>query len=175
MGGAEEAEEAEEEQHTGMSSATPPVAPVAPVARLMVSGTRVGMTPAQKDVFKDLLHKHASVEHLLHGDCIGADKECHRLAREVGGRDLAVHIYPPKDERQRAWCQVGDAGELVVHEADTYLKRDFKMVKVADLVIAFPSGRKEQKRGSGTWAVIREARRKRVALVVVYPDGGKGE
>ena len=55
--------------------------------------------------------KHASVEHLLHGDCIGADKECHRLAREVGGRDLAVHIYPPKDERQRAWCQVGDAGE----------------------------------------------------------------
>lgn len=147
----------------------------------MVSGTRAGMTAAQKDAFVDLLHKHAAVRQLLHGDCIGADAECHRLAREVGGRDLAIHIYPPKDERQRAWCQVGDAGgvggddALVVHEADTFLKRDFKMVKAADLVLAFPSGRKEQRRGSGTWAVIREARRKRVALVIVYPDGGEGE
>jgi hypothetical protein len=146
-----------------------------PVERLMVSGTRVGMTAAQKDAFADVLHKHAAVRQLLHGDCIGADAQCHRLAREKVGRDLAVHIYPPKDERQRAWCQVGDVGELVVHDADTYLKRDFKMVKAADLVVAFPSGRKEQRRGSGTWAVIREARRKRVPLVVVYPDGGKGE
>ena len=50
-----------------------------------------------------------------------------------------------------------------------FLKRDFKMVKAADLVVAFPSGRKEQRSGSGPWAVIREARRKRVPLVVVYP------
>ena len=156
-----------------MSAKVPP-APVAPVARLMVSGTRAGMTAAQKDAFVDLLHKHTAVRQLLHGDCVGADAECHRLAREVGGRDLTVHIYPPKDERQRAWCQVGDAGgagALVVHEADAFLKRDFKMVKAADLVLAFPSGRKEQRRGSGTWAVIRQARRKCVALVVVNPDG----
>ena len=136
----------------------------------MVSGTRAGMTVAQKDAFADVLHKHAAVQQLLHGDCIGADAQCHRLARQAGGQ-LAVHIYPPKDERQRAWCQVGDAGELVVHKADTYLRRDFKMVKDADLVVAFPSGRKEQRRGSGTWAVIREARRKGVPLVVVFPNG----
>lgn len=155
-------------------SAPAPAASAASARKLMVSGTRAGMTAAQKDAFVDLLHKHAAAK-LLHGDCIGADAECHRLARGAGGRELAVHIYPPKDERQRAWCQVGDAGELVVHEADTFLKRDFKMVKAADLVLAFPSGRKEQRRGSGTWAVIREARRKRVPLVVVFPDGGRSE
>ena len=86
------------------------------VQRLMVTGTRAGMTAAQKTAFIDLLNKHESeLQQLLHGDCIGADAECHKLARDVGGRELAVHVYPPKDERQRAWCQVGDTGELVVH------------------------------------------------------------
>ena len=33
----------------------------------MVSGTRVGMTAAQKDAFADVLHKHAAVQQLLHG------------------------------------------------------------------------------------------------------------
>lgn len=141
----------------------------------MVSGTRAGMTAEQKDLFVGLLDEKSAEMQLLHGDCIGADAECHRLARDVGGRELAIHIYPPKNERQRAWCDVGDAGELVVHEAGDFLKRDFKMVKAADMVLAFPSGHKELKRGSGTWAVIREARRKRVALIVVYPDGSCGE
>lgn len=75
--------------------------PASSVARLMVSGTRAGMTVAQKDAFADVLHKHAAVQQLLHGDCIGADAQC----------------------------------------------------------------------GSGTWAVIREARRKGVPLVVVFPNG----
>lgn len=145
------------------------------VARLMVSGTRVGMTVAQKDGFVKILKEYTDVGELLHGDCIGADAECHNLARGVVGRAFIVHIYPPVDERQRAFCHLNDVGELEMHDAGAFLKRDFKMVKAADLVVAFPSGRKEQKRGSGTWAVIREARRKRVSLVVVYPDGGCGE
>ena len=68
---------------SGMSSAAPPGTQV---QRLMVSGTRAGMTAAQEDAFVDILRKHVSAKELLHGDCIGADAQCHRLARGAGER-----------------------------------------------------------------------------------------
>ena len=139
----------------------------------MVSGTRIGMTNEQKRIFALLLESiRCSLKIFRHGDCIGADMNAHEIVQSLFGDSVRVHIHPPLDNKERAFCEKDSA---VVHQPEAYLKRDKTMVNSSDIVFAFPKGANEQKRGSGTWAVIRHARKKGKPLVVVYPDGSVGK
>jgi hypothetical protein len=125
------------------------------------TGTRHGMTEAQKGAVSVLLHE-LEATHVVHGDCVGADAEFHKIAKEQG---LWVAVNPPTDDRLRAYCE----GDLVL-EPLGYLTRNKAIVGGSDLLIAAPREMTEQDRG-GTWYTVRYARTKRRRVIVVWPDG----
>lgn len=139
---------------------------------VMVSGTRNGLTPPQEDAFLSLFDELRNVEKVRHGNCIGVDSDVDKLVRSklTSRRDVSINIHPPLDEKESAFCE-GRDGACVVHPPKAYLKRNNTMVDGAQLVIAFPKSTNEQRRGSGTWQVIRRAKKRNKPLIVVYPRG----
>jgi predicted Rossmann fold nucleotide-binding protein DprA/Smf involved in DNA uptake len=144
------------------------------ISTFMVSGTRKGMTASQKKAFEDLLKSaEANLQAVRHGDCIGVDEEAHEIVRQCAPTVL-IHVHPPTNEKQRAFCDQ-TAGPTTVHAAAAFLARDRRMVDLSDFVVAFPKGEREEKRGSGTWVVIRYARKRKIHLMIVFPDGTTGK
>lgn len=132
------------------------------------TGTRQGMTDAQYDAFEILtreLYSDLSVKEFHHGGCIGADKEAHESVDSIGG--VFMHIHPCNLWRQQATDIQGD----FEYEELPPLKRNHVIVDSVELMIATPSGFDELFRGSGTWATIRQARRTKTPLHIIYPDG----
>ena len=83
------------------------------MSRLGFTGTRSGMTEAQKWQLETFLRDYAShrkntdlVFH--HGDCIGADAEAHTIAKKIGFR---VCVHPSTLTKQRAWCEADEYRE----------------------------------------------------------------
>ena len=119
------------------------------------SGTRAGMTAAQKAMVATILPRFRV---LHHGDCVGADVQAHELARELS---LEVQVHPPISEQWRAHCQ-GDQS----HPPRHHLVRNRDIVACTAELLAAPKGFAEDRR-SGTWATVRYAReaRRRVTIV----------
>lgn len=133
--------------------------------RVGFTGTQHGMTHEQKVTVIKLLRELNSlpvVGTFRHGDCIGADKDAHALARSAGYR---IIVHPPDSDRKRAWCQ-GDE----IWPMKPYLIRNHDIVDNSDRVVACPKLVYEELR-SGTWATIRYARKLGRPLYVVWPDG----
>lgn len=154
-----------------------------------MTGTRRGMTEAQKKTFTKLLKSYQrrafqrSIEEgcprwqdappciLHHGDCVGADEEAHKIARSLG---FHVVIHPPEYEKHRAWCapyyesEYGD--KIKVREEKDYITRNHDIVDECDTMIGVPGEDKEILR-SGTWSTIRYSQKQEKVLVVVVPDG----
>ena len=142
------------------------------VTDMMISGTRHGLTPVQKEELFKLLHRLPNLQTLRHGNCQGADEEIDELVRShvaVGGRELTIHIHPATNKTWSAACERRH-GEHVLHACRTYLKRNEDMVNAAQLAVCFPKTEVEERRG-GTWYVVRTARRTKTPLVIVYPSG----
>lgn len=128
------------------------------------TGTRKGMSTAQRNACADML-KAASEAH--HGDCKGADAEFHELALAA---DVPVVIHPPTDPKHRAWCK----GAVRVEPEAPYLQRNRAIMRASDIAIGCPAENIEPApaRGQGTWSAIRFARKRNAGLVVVVlPDG----
>ena len=125
------------------------------------TGTRRGMTKAQRLGLESLFRDLPIVE-LHHGDCRGADEEAHDLARAWA---LVIVGHPPIDSKDRAFCEF-DAVETPL----PFLKRNTEIVRVADVLIAAPKEEKDVLR-SGTWATVREARRKGKLIYLLMPYG----
>ena len=49
--------------------------------------------------------------------------------------------------------------------------RDRQIVDWSRVVVACPKCDREQRRGSGTWATVRYARKENKPIYIVYPDG----
>lgn len=124
------------------------------------TGTREGMTDRQRTAFKALLIGHAGPFH--HGDCVGADEQAAGLARDAG---LRIIGHPPTDGRLRAHYPSDEN-----FDPRPYLDRNRDIVDASRVVIAAPKEMAEAAKG-GTWATIRYARKRGVALWVVLPDG----
>jgi hypothetical protein len=139
------------------------------VTHVTVSGTRVGMTKRQLDYCASLLRELPHGTEFHHGDCKGLDAEFDCLVRERCGSDrYRIHIHPPTLSKDRAFCK-SDEDYVVLHDTKDYLKRNRVMVDACHIVYAFPKSRVEQKRGSGTWAVIRYAKKIGKPCQIVFP------
>lgn len=125
------------------------------------SGSRNGMTEAQSTMVWECL-KRLRPEKLHHGDCVGADAQCHELALREG---IEIYVHPPKNEKLRAFCQGG-----VVLESEDYLPRNRHIVNVVELLIAAPSTSSHD-HWSGTWYTINYAKKRRKTTFIVLPDG----
>lgn len=127
------------------------------------TGTREGMTEAQKAVLFGMLLGFRDSIQLHHGDCIGADEQAHQIAIEMNVR---VVIHPSDDSSARAFC----LGSYSMRFPKGYLDRDRDIVHDTELLIATPKENQEQRRG-GTWFTIRYARSLAKPITIILPSG----
>jgi hypothetical protein len=126
------------------------------------TGTQGGMTELQRSTYAMLLIA-LTVTELQHGDCIGADADAHDLARTVP----AIHITArPCTIRSKRAFKTAD----VTFPPKAPLDRNTDIVSASDLLIATPGEFAEVMR-SGTWSTIRRARKRKIPLYIIWPDG----
>lgn len=125
------------------------------------TGTRKGMTDAQKKTVTTLLDKYDPIE-VHHGDCKGADEDFHNLYSDP----QATCLHPCNLTDQRAFCNAA-----VITKPKDPLDRNRDIVNSVDEMIACPGGTKPVVRGSGTWYTIRYSKSQGIPVTIVYPDG----
>jgi len=99
---------------------------------------------------------------MANGDCVGADEQLGKWWLEIGG---LIYLHPPSNTSKRAFLRHAWAAEPA-----PYLERNRAIVVDSSFLLATPGEREEQLR-SGTWATIRYARKARLPIVIVFPDG----
>lgn len=138
-----------------------------PVRQIGFTGTRNGMTPAQRlaviAVVQEVTRGAAFVAH--HGDCVGADAEFHDLCRMEPLSAIVVHPGPLEDLPNQAG-RVGDSRR----ESAPHMRRNKNIVMASMVMIAAPFEPVEQTQG-GTWRTIEMARKAKRPLAIVWRDG----
>jgi len=127
------------------------------------TGSRAGMTEAQKKEFINQLDSYPDEMIFTHGDCIGADTGAHNIAYSLG---FEIKILPCYLWRQCSFCK----GGKVIAKAIGPLERNKLIVEDSEIMLACPKEFTEQLR-SGTWATIRCAKKANRNLTIIYPDG----
>lgn len=130
------------------------------LTNLGFTGTRDGMTDAQKAAVSEILGVENCVFH--HGDCIGSDKQAHDIATCLG---VYIHVWPPTSRALRAFC-VGNA----MHQPENYLVRNQHIVDNSAMLIATPKESVE-KTLSGTWYTVRYAKSQHKPVCIILPNG----
>jgi hypothetical protein len=131
------------------------------------TGTRHGMTQAQLSVLERYLSVEfcsGDAEWLHHGDCIGADYQCHHIARQLGYK-IAGH--PALFGATRAFCDF----DAEIPPA-AYLVRNREIVDACETLLATPADMTEQLR-SGTWATVRYAKLRGKPVLLILPNGNR--
>lgn len=128
------------------------------------TGTQQPLSIAQAEALGGVLGglEHDGYVWMHNGDCIGADAFAAGLWRDIGGM---LHGHPPDIEWKRARFPF-DAK----WEPKTYRERNADIVLCSDILVACPKTMEEELR-SGTWMTIRMARKSKVPIVIVWPDG----
>ena len=120
------------------------------------------MTDQQKESLRQVLAEYQPDE-FHHGDFVGADAEAHEIVR-AAYPSIRIVLHPPVKKTLRAFCQ-GDE----LRPARGYIARNRELVRTCDMLVAAPKSMDDQQM-SGTWAVIRYARIRAVATVVLNPE-----
>jgi hypothetical protein len=129
------------------------------------TGTRNGMTDAQKEEFVCLLAT-LGVTEFHHGDCVGADDEAANICREFQLGKGVIIAHPPINEKSRAWNRFATE----TRHPKPYHERNHDIVDETEVLIATPFERKRQAFG-GTWSTVRYAESKQKRVYVILPDG----
>jgi|SRR5580700_5266411 hypothetical protein len=130
------------------------------------TGTRRGMTDAQQRTLRFVLTGLVMPDDsywLHHGDDRGADRQCHKIARELG---FMIELHPSTITATRGFA-VGGARSRPPKEP---LIRNHDIVAASARLIAAPCDDHEIER-SGTWATARRARILRRPITFLWPDG----
>ena len=133
------------------------------------TGTRNGMTDAQKTALRGLLREQqydSFIFEVHHGDCVGADDEFVNIACEVYRCLVRVVCHPPVDESLRAFNQKAN----LTMGAKTHFARNRDIVDETSLLIACPSYEPLPTSG-GTAYTVGYAARKGKRVKVIWPDG----
>lgn len=126
------------------------------------TGTRTGMTNAQKETFWALLQA-LGAKTFTHGNCYGADADAHEIAWRLG---LLVYKRPSNI----LGTQAETVGGHVISEPLDPLKRNGHIVDDGEALIACPDSRQEKQR-SGTWYTVRYAWKQKKMVYLIFPDG----
>ena len=129
------------------------------------SGTRNGMTEAQKNAFVRLIDAEPP-NWFHHGSCVGADCEAALIVRMRFPVYCVIVRHPPKDTSLMA--QNAPYGED--RPAKSHLARNRDIVNETELLIATPFQMEHQESG-GTWYTIDFAKKKKKKVTIIYPDG----
>jgi len=135
------------------------------MTRIGITGTRYGMTPAQRERVLDLLQEHRPAL-FVHGQCSGVDVEVAAIADKMQPRPR-IHSMPGPDGDP--WQGCFSFNDEVAPPA-THFARNRAIVRSVDLIIGCPRESTHQARG-GTWYTIDFARKSGVPCIVVFPDG----
>jgi hypothetical protein len=129
------------------------------------TGTRHGMTDAQKKAVKDFLSSQKFNE-FHHGDCIGSDKDANDIVDEfrAEGKKVKIVGHPPTYNKYRAYCKC----DILLAKYD-YLTRNQHIVDTADILVATPDTK--ERLHSGTWSTIRYARKKDKKIFIFNRNG----
>lgn len=134
------------------------------------TGTRKGMNYKQHVAFRRLIRRLKPTR-FVHGNCIGADADAHRI---VGGEcpNTPRSIWPSTlaDTQARTTREQRDTW----HKAKPPLERNHDIVDEGEVLIVVPAGFREVIR-SGTWAAVRYARKRGTRIIIIWPDGSVGE
>ena len=126
------------------------------------TGTRLGLSLSQEIVLRQLLSEHQGEFH--HGGCVGADTDAHNIAGKLG---FKIIVHPPTNTSKFTEKYEYEATFL---PAKDYLERNQDIVDASDILFATPDSEYEKTR-SGTWATIRNARKKGMKYYVITPTG----
>lgn len=131
------------------------------------TGTRDGMTPQQKWAVRCLL---LDGTHFHNGCARGSDSESAIIAWLLG---IPITAHPASNVN---WYDRVHIRAQEVREPMPPLVRNKIIVEESTKIIATPKETYEYPRGgpprgSGTWATIREARRRQKPLLLVWPNG----
>ena len=127
------------------------------------TGSQMGCNVIQREwlciLLKGLARRFEDIT-LHHGDCIGADTECHQIARRSRYK---VHLHVPVSDLKRAFCDYNVCSSPV-----NYLDRNKEIVENSKLLIAVSKYPYEVLR-SGTCSTIRHARKLGIGIIILYP------
>jgi hypothetical protein len=110
--------------------------------------------------------KSLDFTHFHHGDCIGADAQAAKLAKQLGFI-MVCHPGHPRDKNNTMFRAFTDFND-VAHEVKPFVKRDRDIVDACEQMIATPVGLVEETR-SGTWTTVRYARKQKKEIQIIYP------
>jgi len=129
------------------------------------TGTRNGMTDAQKMAFEELVVRLTPWT-FRHGSCRGADVEAARIV-DNALHDVAIVAHPgPDGDPNRASSGV-DTETL---PGKTHFARNRDIVNLTDALAACPPCRPLPERG-GTSYTVGYARKKGKPVYIIWPDG----
>lgn len=133
-----------------------------------MTGTRDGMTPNQKLVFRKqlvLLREILGPFRLSHGGADGADEDADAIAVSLR---IPRTIWIPDSRVHKDWTA---KVPIDVHYLlKSPLERNWDIIKDARVLLVTPSTPQEQLR-SGTWACYRYAAKQGTPRWIIAPDG----
>ncbi len=138
--------------------------------RIGFTGTRKGMTPLQRSsLAAHLKHlQNDSLAFAVHtGCCLGADEQFVELCAEVFR--CCVRIVGHPGDWGPLVSQAACARSNVLLPCKPHLERNRDIVAESECLIAAPEAAETLR--SGTWSTVRHARRLRMPITIVWPDG----
>jgi len=132
------------------------------------TGTRNGLLHPQHRKLVDVVSK-LTLTAFVHGGCRGADTLAHYAVRE-SFPDIPIFILPTNHDSGSVVTMPMYPGKNIVLQPRKALDRNRIIVRVVCGLIATPRLMKEELR-SGTWYTIRQARKRGVPVLIVWPDG----
>jgi hypothetical protein len=132
--------------------------------RVGFTGTGTFIAPQQRATLERHLRKLKPYI-LHHGDCVEADAAAHDIAV---AHNMAIRVHPPDNPVKRAFKTTG-LDTIVLAEAE-YHVRNLHIVRAAEHMVGCPDTYEEIVR-SGTWSTIRKARKRKIPIFLIFPDG----
>lgn len=133
--------------------------------RVSVTASQAGITPKQyRDIEAYLLEHRPTV--LTHGGCIGGDDTIDLLAAQLG---IYRFVFPSTITAKRIPDEVlRSRGKVFIFAPMPPLERNPKIVLAGDILLACP--RQSEVLRSGTWATVRQARKRHLPYKIFFPS-----
>lgn len=133
--------------------------------KLGISGTRDGMTDAQRKSFQWVYDRY-SVDEFHHGSCKGVDVEAARIAvHENGVPKCVCHPGPDGDP-----CRENSGCDDVVLSPKNHFDRNRDIANAVDVMTIIPKQSTWQKFG-GSWMSHDYTVKIAKPVVIIWPDG----